>query len=196
MGPSHGVQSFRHRLLQRRSPMGSQVLPANLLQHGLPGGCSSAGSPQGHSFLQASTCSGVGFSTGCRWISAPPWTSMGWRGTACLTMVFSTGCRRISAPAPGAAPPPSSPLTLESSGLFLSRLLTPLSCCKCSYTGFFVLLKYLVPEALPQLSITLASSSSILEPAGTGCIGHGGSFCSFSQKPPPQPPHHYQNFAT
>ncbi|KAK4831166.1 hypothetical protein QYF61_015636 [Mycteria americana] len=35
VGPFHRVQSFRSRLLQRGSPMGSQVLPANLLQHGL-----------------------------------------------------------------------------------------------------------------------------------------------------------------
>jgi len=35
VGPSHGVQSFRNRLLQRWSTMGSQVLPANLLQLGL-----------------------------------------------------------------------------------------------------------------------------------------------------------------
>ncbi|KAK4810770.1 hypothetical protein QYF61_007744, partial [Mycteria americana] len=34
-GPFHGVQSFRNRLLQCGSPTGSQVLPANLLQHGL-----------------------------------------------------------------------------------------------------------------------------------------------------------------
>ncbi|KAK4831466.1 hypothetical protein QYF61_017714 [Mycteria americana] len=31
----HRVQSFRNRLLQRGSPTGSQVLPANLLQHGV-----------------------------------------------------------------------------------------------------------------------------------------------------------------
>ncbi|KAK4832711.1 hypothetical protein QYF61_025172 [Mycteria americana] len=35
VGPFRGVQSCRNRLLQRGSPMGSQVLPANLLQHGL-----------------------------------------------------------------------------------------------------------------------------------------------------------------
>jgi len=33
--PSHGVQSFRNRLLQCGSLRGSQVLPANLLQLGL-----------------------------------------------------------------------------------------------------------------------------------------------------------------
>ena len=74
----------------------------------LPGACSSAGFPRGHSLLQAPTCSGVGSSPGCRWISAPPWTSLGCRGTACLTMVFPTGCRGISAPTPGAPPPPPS----------------------------------------------------------------------------------------
>jgi len=35
VGPSHGVQSFRNRLLQRGFPMGSQALPANLLWCGL-----------------------------------------------------------------------------------------------------------------------------------------------------------------
>jgi len=34
-GPSHRVQYFRNRLLQRGSPTGSQALPANLLQRGL-----------------------------------------------------------------------------------------------------------------------------------------------------------------
>lgn len=35
MGPFHGVQSFRNRLLQHRSSMTSQVMPENLLQHKL-----------------------------------------------------------------------------------------------------------------------------------------------------------------
>ena len=89
----------------------------------LPGACSSAGFPRGHSLLRASACSGVGSSTGCRWISAPPWTSMGCRGTACLTVVFPMGCRGISAP----APPPAPSLTLVSAWLFFSHILTPLS---------------------------------------------------------------------
>ena len=38
VGPFPGLQSFRHRLLQRGSPAGSQVLPENLLQRGLPTG--------------------------------------------------------------------------------------------------------------------------------------------------------------
>ena len=35
MGHSHGAQSFRNRLLQRGFPIELQVLPINLLQHGL-----------------------------------------------------------------------------------------------------------------------------------------------------------------
>lgn len=66
----HGVKVFRSKLLQlgspRRGPMGSQVLPENLLQlqHGLLStGCRSyqepapSCSPQGHSFLQGKSCS-------------------------------------------------------------------------------------------------------------------------------------------
>jgi len=60
-------------------------------------------------------------------VSAPLWTSLGCRGTACLTVIFITGCReKISAPAPG-APLPSPSLTLVSAGLFLSHSLTPFS---------------------------------------------------------------------
>jgi len=64
--------------------MGLQVLPEAF---------SSTGSPQGHSLLCASPCSGVGSFMGCRWRSAPLCTSMGCRGTACLTMVFINGFR-------------------------------------------------------------------------------------------------------
>ena len=54
----HGVQCFRNRLLQLGSPAGSQVLPANLLQHRLPTGSQPpSGTP----------CSSVGSSLGCRW---------------------------------------------------------------------------------------------------------------------------------
>ena len=65
----HGVTSPASKPAPARAPlsMGPQVLP---------GACSSAGFPRGHSLLRASPCSGVGSSTGCRWISAPPWTSM------------------------------------------------------------------------------------------------------------------------
>ena len=104
----------------------------------LPGACSSVGFPmESWPSLGVSTCSGVGSSRGYRWASFPPWTSLGCRGTACLTMVFTTGCRGISAPAPGASPPPPSSLTLGSAGLFLSHVLTPLSGCSFCVTATF-----------------------------------------------------------
>jgi len=112
--------------------MGSQALPANLLWPGLlswpqvlPGSYSSMGfllygaTGPARSLLQhgpsmgsqplsgESTCSGMGFSTGCRWRSAPLWTSTGCGGAACLSMIFSTGYRGISALALGAPPQPS-----------------------------------------------------------------------------------------
>ena len=93
-------------------PYGLQLLSESLLQHGLSKGCS---------FIQVSfTCSSIGSSMGCRWISVPPWSSMGCRGTTCFTMVFSMGCRRISTVAPGAPPPPSS-LSFAQIFLFLKQ---------------------------------------------------------------------------
>jgi len=75
MGSSlHGSADPARTLLQRGLRTGSQ-LPSgiHLLGRGVP-------------------------STGYRWRSAPPWTCMGCRGTACLTMVFITSCKgRLSA---------------------------------------------------------------------------------------------------
>lgn len=106
------------------SPHG-QFLPSNLLQHRLLSqlfllrDSSSMGFPQAHSLLQASSCSNMRSSTGCRWISAQLPHHL---------MV----CRGISVPAPGSAPAPPSSLTLLYAELFLSRILTPISSCNCS----------------------------------------------------------------
>ena len=114
VGPSQGAQSFRNRLLQRGSPHrvaspASKAAPAraplhraasparSLLQRGLPTGSQPP--------LGAIPCTAVGSSTGCRWISAPPWTSTGCRVRACVTMVLPRSGRGISAPVPGAPPP-------------------------------------------------------------------------------------------
>jgi len=59
-----------------------------------------------------------------RWISAPVWTSMGYRGTACVPMVFTVACRENLCS--GSLSPPSL-LTLVSARLFLSCILTLLS---------------------------------------------------------------------
>jgi len=152
LGPSHEVQSFRNRLPSvgthgvtspARKPalawtplsMGSQ----NLLQHGL--------STRSHLPSGASTCSHVGSSIGCRWLSASLLTSLSFSGTAYLIVVFTTGCRGISAPAPAETPHPPALLTLVSAGLFLSPVLTPLSGCSC--TVFFPHLRYAITELLP-----------------------------------------------
>ncbi|KAK4813314.1 hypothetical protein QYF61_023989 [Mycteria americana] len=137
VGPFHRVQSFRSRLLQRGSPTGSQVLPENLLQHGFL-------SPRVHRSCQepvpvrashgrSQPPSGIhllwrGVLHGLQWRSAPPWTSMGCRGTACFTMVFTRGCRGISASVPGAPPPPPS-------SLILSRIQQLPSCCGLAPAG-------------------------------------------------------------
>jgi len=118
-------------------PTGSQVLPENLfqcgllspwalapvrsqLQHGLPTGSQP---PSGIHLLQHGVPS-----TGCKWMSAPSWTSMDCSVTACLTTVFITGCRgKIYDLVPGAPPPTPASLTLVSAGLFLSHIFTLLS---------------------------------------------------------------------
>ena len=133
--PFHGVQSFRNRLLHFGSPTGSQVLQANLLQCGpLFMGHISFQEPAPVWALHGVTASlghihllWHGSCTGCRWICAPPWSSMGYRGTTCFTMVFSRCCRGISALAQAAPSAPPSSLTLVSAALFLSNIVTPRS---------------------------------------------------------------------
>ena len=115
VNPSKGLQFFVNCSSMGPFTTGPQVLS---------GPCCSTGSPWGHSLLRASPCSSVGSSMGNRWISAPWWTSMGCRDTACLTTVFSTGCRGTSAAVPGAPPPFPSALSLVSAEWFLSYSVT------------------------------------------------------------------------
>jgi len=147
----------------------------------LAGACSSAGCPWVQSFLQASICSGVWslpFATGGDLLHhGPPWTARGqpaspWSSArAAMEDSLLQHLEHL-------LPPPSS-LTLVSAELFLSHHLTPLSSLPfhCS-SFFFLLLKYIIPKALPLSLIGLALSRgrSILEPDGSGFIRHGGSF--------------------
>jgi len=169
MGSSlHGSAGPGRSLLQCGLPMGSQ-LPSgiHLLWLGVP-------------------------SMGCRWISAPAWTSTGCRGTACLTRVFSTVCRGTSALVPGAPPAPAFSLTLVSAELFLSHILTPFSSCKMPLCRCF----YTFLNGLPQRHYhchrwarpwpTVGPSWSQLALA---LLDVGEASSSFSQKPSLQPPH-------
>jgi len=93
-------------------------------------------------------------------------------------------------------PPPSS-LTLVSAELFLSHHLTPLSSLPFHRRFFFPLLNYVITEVLPPLLIglALASSGSILEPAGIGSIRHRGSFSQLLTEATPIAPR-YRTLAT
>lgn len=60
------------------SPLQPGFLPLQVL----PGVHAIVDFPQDHSFLWVSICFSGGSSRNCRWISAPPWTFIGCRGTA------------------------------------------------------------------------------------------------------------------
>jgi len=118
----------------------SSGLVGSLLQRGLP---TASQTPSDIHLLQRGVPS-----TGYRWIPAPPWISMGYRGSAYLSMVFITSCKgRLSAPASRAPPPPSSSLALVSAELFLSHCLIPPSQLLFSLEVFFPLLKYFIRGA-------------------------------------------------
>jgi len=146
----------------------------------LQGACSSMGSPWGgHSLLQESTCSGVGSSLGCRWISAPPLSSGGSSGGQpafhhCLL-------HRLQGNLLSGAWSTSSPSFFTDLGIcrVVSVAYSHSSlAAKCHYTGFFSLIKFVITEVLPLSLIgsALARDGSILEPGGTDCIRCRGSF--------------------
>jgi len=149
------------------------------------------GSSWGHSFLQASTCSIVGslpWATGGDLLlcgppraageqPSSPWSAPGAAGESVLWRLkpsypsFCTDlgvCRVVA-------------LTCSHSSLPLQFLLQ---------RGFFPLLNYFISEALPPplMGSAVVSSGSILEPAGSGSMGHRRASSSFSQKPPLYPP--------
>lgn len=112
--------------------------------------------PWNRRFLQGtSTYSGMGPSMGCR---VDLCSTMGCRGTACLTRVFTMGCRGISVLEPGAPPTPPSPLTLLSAELLLSYIHSSLPAVVVQQFSPF--LKYIITAVLPLLLIGLALATS------------------------------------
>jgi len=170
-----------HRVTSPTSKLAPAWAPLSTGLQVLAGACCSAGLLMG-SQPSSGICllwHGVP-STGCRWISAPPWTSMGCRGTTCLTMVFISSCKgRLSAPMFQAPPPPSFFTDLGFCRVISFTLSHSFLSTAVSLQVFFLLiLKYVITEVLPSLLIGLAmgSGGSILEPSGTVFIRHGGSF--------------------
>jgi len=172
MGP-HGVTSPASKPAPAWAPLsvGPQVLA---------GACSSAGSPWGHSLLQAPACSGVG---------SLPWTASGyllhheppWAAGRQPASPWSSSCavreNSLLQNLKHLLLPPSS-LTLVSAVVSLTLSHSSLSTAVSLQFFFLPLLKYVITEALPPslIGLALASGRSILEPAGTGFIRHGGRF--------------------
>jgi len=101
MGPTWGHKPCQKTCSDVDSSLHGSADPARrLLQRGLSTGSQP---PSGIYLLWCGVPS-----MHCRWISAPPWTSMDCKGTTCLIMVFITSCKgRSSTPASQAPPPPS-----------------------------------------------------------------------------------------
>jgi len=169
--------------------MGSQELPANLLQRGLL-------YSQGHRSCQEpapaqasrEVMAFFGHPTALAW--GPPW-AMGCKGTARLTMVFSMGCRGISALAPG--PPPLPPF-FTNLGICRVVSLAYSHSSPLAAVGqqFFLVLKYVITEALPPTEVLLPSLMGLaLASSGVhlGASWHWlnqpwGKLLAASQKPP------------
>jgi len=137
-----------HRVTSPASKPALVRAPLSMGLQVLAGACSSVGLP-----TVSQLPSGIHLlwrevpSTGYRWISAPPWTSVGCRGTTCLTMVFIMSCKaRLSAPVSRAPPRPPSSLTSVCVELFLSHHLTPLSRLPLDRRCFFPSLNMLSPR--------------------------------------------------
>lgn len=163
MGLSHKVQSFGKRLLQHGSPMGTQILPENLLMCGLlPTSCTScqelppAWTPHGSQLPSGtSTFCSVGSSMGC---------TVGICSTfSCSFFIDLDVFRAVSR--------------------FSHSSLPQLLC-----SSFYPFLNRLSTEALPTslMHSALASSRSTLEVAGAVSVQYGTTPGVFLQKPPLQ----------
>jgi len=185
MGPSYGLQLFRNRLLQHGSPMGSQALPANLLQCWLlpPQVCRSWQKPAPAWTLHNVTASfrnplalswcPTQAASGYLLHHGPPWTA----GEQPVPPWFS---------------PRLHPSFFTDFGV--CRVLIPVPNCK--NTGCF-LFKYVALEALPPSLIgsAFASSGSVFELAGIGSVRHGRKSPALSCRSHPCNPPCYQNLS-
>jgi len=188
VGLSHRVQSFRNRLLQRGSPTGSQALPANLLQPGLL-------SPRVYRSWQKPAPAWVphGVTVSFRHPPAPAWGPFHGLQVDICSIVDLHGLQGDSLPHHGLQHELQGKTLCSGISSSCSRSFPYLGVCRVvSFTPshsplltgvltavlFLPLLKYVITEAPPPslIGLALASGGSVLEPAGTGFIRHGGSF--------------------
>ena len=166
-------------------PLGSQILPGNLLQNGLLS-------------LRVHGCFPLGIHV--LWHGLFPRLQLGICSTVDLHGLQGDSLphhglfHRLQGNVFSGAWTTSSPSFFNELGV--CRVLTPLSSCKNALTQFVFLLNYVVPEALPMLlmGLALASSGSVLEPSGIVLLDIREASSSFSQKPPLWPSY-YQNLA-
>jgi len=197
MGPFHGVQSFTNSLLQHGSPTGSQVLPAYLLQRGLVSLHGSTGPDR--SLFQRGLPTGSQLPSGTHLVrcgvfhggqveicstvdllslqgDSLPWSSSRAAGEKSLLWHLST----------------SSPSFFTALGVcrVVSFTLSQSSLSTAISLQVFPLLRYVITEALPPMLIglVLASSGSVLEPAGIGSIRYGESFSQLLTEATPVAP--------
>jgi len=192
VGPFHRLQPSRKRTLQRGSPTGSEVLPANLFQHGLL-------SPQVHMTCQepapaqalhgvtvsfrhppALACSPLRAASGYLLCCGPPWAagdSLPHRDSLPHHGLHH-GLQENLCSSAWSTSSPSFFTNLGVCRVVFSHTFSFLSSGCCSAAGFFVLLKSVSTEALPPLLIgsPLAKGRSALELGGLGFTRHRGSF--------------------
>jgi len=141
VGPSHGVQSFRKRLLQCGSPTGSQILPSNLLQRGLlflHGATDTA-----RSLIRVTTSfrhpPALVFGT-LHVLQVDICSTMDLHGLQGDNLCYHGLLHRLQgnlySGAWSTSSPPSS-LNLVSAGLFLSHISSPLFSCGCCCAATF-----------------------------------------------------------
>ena len=144
----------------------------SLLQCGLPTGSQP---PSGVHLLRQGVPS-----TGCRWRSAPPWTSMGCRGTACLNHGLHHGLHRktlfssISSTDPGVC----RVVSLTSSHSSLPSAV--------SHCFFLPLLKHVITEVLHRhwLAWPWPAACPSYSCLALALSDMGEAYSSFSQEPP------------
>lgn len=172
VGPFHGG----HKSCQ--DPAQAQGLLSTEPQV-LPGSCSRPGFPRGYRLHQTSTCSRGGLPQalgGSLLLCVFLWAA----GAQLLLHGLPHGLQGKLRSGSWSPPAPPLSLTLVSLQTCFSHIFSLLSVFSFALTQqVFPLLKYVIPEVLPLLlmSLALASGLSILELLGIGRVGHGGSFC-------------------